>query len=417
MRTRLLISLLLALGAGACVSPLLPYQHSRYDYAAFRARVGVLAEPNYLPWVMHREMLPGGQPALVVCRWPDRAFPLRYYVVPPAIPSQEQDEFNPRDPEDYVLAVEEAFERWQQAVGRPVRFQRVADPEQATLQVHLDVALRQEEEGQVLGMLRDETGRCRVLGPGGDVDHVRIEFAVQDAYLFISDEFGLLTPGQVHVVALHEIGHILGASGQHSPLRGDVMYKIASDRRVEKLSEHDRNSFRALYRATPGAIYVRLNEKHAEPDTEVRRSPPVLDREYADERFGFRVRFPQGWQVMRSPRGWAAVDGLSWDYDASVQVIALRGDVVAYMQYRTLMPSAPDELVTREYLELDGRRMGRVTVRTEEWAEETAVLDWDEGWILLLVADCRNKVFSLYQPWFQRVLLSLEHPDAPEPQP
>jgi hypothetical protein len=410
-RGRLWVLCLVVLGVVACAStPTPPYQHSRYDYWAFRARVGMLPEPNYLPWATHREVLPGGQAALVVCRWPDRAFPLRYHVVPPSIPMEEQDEFNPRDPQEYVVAVRRAFERWGEAIGRPVRFLHVDDPDEATLRVHLDVTMHQEREGQVLGMVRDEAHRCRVLGSGPDLDHVRIEFSVHEAYLYITDSFGLLTPGQVHAIALHEIGHILGASGQHSPLRGDVMYKIADDRRVEKLSEHDRNTLRALYRAPPGAVYVRLGEPHGEPVTEIRRRPPSLDREIVDERFGFEARFPKGWQVIRSSRGWVAVDGLSWDYDASLQVIALRGNVVAYMQHSAMLQRAPDETVSREFLELDGEPLGRIVVRSEEWTEETAVLAWRKGWILLIVADCRSADYSLYQPWFQRVLLSLDHP-------
>jgi len=407
---------LFLLGLAACASAPAPYHHRRSDYAAFLARVGSLPEPNYLPWATHREGLPGGQAALVLCRLPNRTFPLRYHVPSPRIPSKEQDEFNPRDPEEYVLAVERAFERWEEAIGRPVRFVRVDDPEQAVLQVHLDVKRRQEREGQVLGMVRGEAERCRVLGPGPDVDHVKIEFAVHDAYLFIADGFGLLTPGQVHAIALHEIGHILGASGQHSPLRADVMYKIADDARTEKLSEHDRNTFRAMYLAAPGAVYKRLGEKRAEPGTEVRRRPPRLDSTLVDERHDFAVRFPMGWQTIRSPRGWVAVDGLSWDYDASIQVIALRGTLPAYMRHRALVGTRPDEMMSSELLELDGQPIGRIVVRTPDWTEETAVLEWEEGWILVVVADCASSNFSLYQPWFQRVLLSLERmgKDAPE---
>ncbi len=407
----------IVLGLAACASTVPPYHHSRYDYAAFRARTGLLPEPNYLPWVTHRETLSDGQVALVLCRWPDHAFPLRYHVSPPRIPSEEQDEFNPRDPQDYVRAVERAFERWEETVGRPLRFVRVDDPDQATLRIHLDVQQRQEEEGQVLGLVRDETQRCRVLGPGPDLDHVRIEFSVSDAYLFIVDAFGLLTTGQVHAIALHEIGHILGASGQHSPLRGDAMYKIANDARIEKLSEHDRNTFRAMYRISPGAVYVRLGEKHAQPVTEARRRPPSLDREIIDERFNLEVRFPTGWQVIRSSRGWVAVDGLSWDYDASIQVIALRGNLPAYLRQRALMGTRPGELMSSEMLELDGQPIGRIVLRTPDWTEQTAVLDWDPGWILVMVAECGSENFAFYQPWFQRVLLSLEHTgeEASEP--
>ena len=52
---------------GACAPAPLPYHHSRFDYWAFRARVGLLPEPNYLPWITHREQLAGGMEALVAC--------------------------------------------------------------------------------------------------------------------------------------------------------------------------------------------------------------------------------------------------------------------------------------------------------------------------------------------------------------
>ncbi len=66
MRAHGVLLLVTVLGAAACASAPPPYQHSRYDYAAFRARSGLLSEPNYLPWVTHRETLPGGQAALVL---------------------------------------------------------------------------------------------------------------------------------------------------------------------------------------------------------------------------------------------------------------------------------------------------------------------------------------------------------------
>ena len=391
-----------------CATGAPAYLQNRFDYWAFRARVGTLPEPNYLPWMMHRERLPDGGEALVACRWPDSAFPLRYHVSPPRISGELQDEFNPRDPQEYVQAVHRALERWQEVIGRPVRFVAVDDPVEATLRIHFDAAVRHEKPGTLLGMLRGEASRCRVLGSGLDHDHVGIEYRADEMWLFVSDPYGLLTPRQVEAVALHELGHVLGASGQHSPLRGDVMYREADDRRVEQLSEHDRNSFRALSRVRPGAVYARLAERHVPPVTEVRRTPPRLASELVDERFGFAVRFPQGWQVIRSPRGWAAVDGVSWDYDASLQVIALRGSVASYMERSARAGSQSGALRSREMLELDGQPLGRVVRQSGDRSDVVAVLDWKPGWILAVVSDCRTVDYPLYQPWFWSVVLSLE---------
>jgi hypothetical protein len=72
-------------------------------------------------------------------------------------------------------------------------------------------------------------------------------------------------------------------------------------------------------------VYAHLDVARERPPVEARRTPPRLDRAVADERFGFEVQLPLGWERIKTPRGWIAVDGVSWDYDASVQVIALRG--------------------------------------------------------------------------------------------
>jgi len=147
---------------------------------------------------------------------------------------------------------------------------------------------------------------------------------------------------------------------------------------------------------------------------EVRLSPPRLDREVSDERYGFRVHFPRGWEVIRSPRGYVAVDGLSWDYDASIQVTAARGEMAAYLARQERRSTARGDVVTTDILEIDDETIGRIMVRGEQRSELTAIYDWRPGWVLLVIADCRAENFELYQPWFQRVLLALDHLDAEE---
>ena len=408
---RLAAGLLLVLCL-ACASAQPPYRHTRFDYWAFKARVGMLPEPNYLPWVTHLEPLPGGGRALIVCRWPDQAFPLRYHVSEPLIPLEVQDEFRPRDPQEYVAAVERAFAMWQDAVGRPLRFVAVDDPAEASLHVRLRAESYRAEDVRVLGVVRDTADRCRVLGAGTTPETVPVAFDVPEAELFVVDAHGLLTPNQVRVVALHEIGHILGASGQHSPLAGDVMYPIADDSRVEAISEHDRNTFRALYRLPPGSVYARLDEAHAEPLSEIRRGPPRLGERHADERRDFSVSFPAGWQVIRARTGWVAVDGVSWDYDASVQVVALRGRKDAFVEQHRRRLLMRGELESTDVIEIDGTPVTRLVARGDGWAEQTAVQEWGDGWLLVMVADCAARDYSLYRPWFDLVLLSTDRPSS-----
>jgi len=213
-------------------------------------------------------------------------------------------------------------------------------------------------------------------------------------------------------VALHEIGHLLGVSGQHSPLAGDVMYEVAGDRRIEALSEHDRNTLRALYSIPPGTVYARLAELHARPPGEVRRDPPRLGEPVRDERYGFEVRFPKDWQAIRTPNGWIAVDGVSWDYDASVQVVASRGSVGSHLSLLAGQELARGDDVRSEGFELDGAPVSRLIARGSERSEQTDVVDWGDGWVLLVMADSRAQDFEFYRPWFQRVLLSVQRGEA-----
>ncbi|MEX2206337.1 MAG: matrixin family metalloprotease [Myxococcota bacterium] len=406
----------LALSAGlfaGCEAAPQEYQPTRFDYWSFRARVGSLPEPNYLPWTMHVELLPDGTQGLVACRFADSAFPLRYFVVPPEIPAAlASDGENGRGPADYVSAVDEAFAAWQKAIGRPVRFERVERREHASVAIQLVAETQAVEEGAVLGVVRGERERCRVTGAGSTLDRVEIEFAPSEATLYIADSVGLLTQRQVRAVALHEIGHLLGVSGRHSPLAGDVMYAVAGDRRIEALSDHDRGSLRALYAVPPGSVYARLGEAHSEPLAEIRRGPPKLATESHDERNGFRVRFPRDWQVLRTPSGFIAVDGVSWDYDASIQVVAARGSPGAHLSLLAGQGLARGDDVRSEVFELDGEPIARLLTRGVERAEQTDVIAWREGWVVIVIADSRARDFDLYQPWFQRVLLSLEPRDV-----
>ena len=414
MRRAPALAVALAAALCACSSPAPEYRHNRWDYWSFRARTGALPEPNYLPWAMHRETVPGagGGEVLVACRWPDSAFPLPYTVVAPQIPDSLAGDSGSRGPADYVAAVDEAFDQWAKAIGRPVRFKRVDSPAAAQITVRLSTEIQEIEQGQVLGVVHGEDDRCSVKAAGATHDRVEIAFAPHEAQVFVVDSEGLLTPRQVRAVTLHEIGHLLGVSGQHSPLAGDVMYEVAGDRRIEALSEHDKNTLRALYSIPPGTVYARLAELHARPVGEVRRDPPKLGEPTRDERYGFEVRFPKDWQVIRTPNGWIAVDGVSWDYDASVQVVASRGSVGSHLSLLAGQALARGDDVRSEGFELDGAPVSRLIARGGERSEQTEVVDWGDGWVLLVMADSRAQDFEFYRPWFQRVLLSLQRSET-----
>jgi hypothetical protein len=307
-----------------------------------------------------------------------------------------------------VTAVDEAFAMWQRAIGGANRFARAERASDAQLTIHLAAEIEEVPQGQVLGVVHGEADRCSVKRDGPTPDRVEISFAPHDASVFIADSMGLLTPRQVRAVALHEIGHLLGVSGQHSPLAGDVMYAVAADRRIEALSEHDKNTLRALYSLAPGTVYARLTEVHPPKMRDVRREPPKLAGETRDPRHGFQVNFPKGWQAIKTPSGWIAVDGVSWDYDASIQVVASRGSVGSHLSLLTAKSRARGDDVRREEFELDGAPVVRLIARGSERAEQTDVIDWGEGWVLVVMADALAEDFEFYRPWFQRVLLSVQ---------
>ena len=402
------LALASAIGCTPWNAPERAYEHSRYDYWAFRSRIGLLPEPNYLPFAMHLEVLPDGARALVACRWPQSAFPLRYIVAAPEIPPGVIDEFNPTDAQEYVAAVDQAFERWEQAIGFPVAFRRVESGSEADVHVSIHAEPHPEASVRVLGLVEGEHTQCRVTAAGETLDEVEIEFAAKRMKLYVVDPVGLLTPNQVFKVALHEVGHILGSSGQHSPLSGDVMYRVADDSRIELLSEHDVNSFRALYRVPPGSIYARIDEVHRTPMPQVRQTPPRLAPVSVDTHNGFTVQFPVGWQVVRSPRGFTANDGVTWDNDASIDVISLRGSMQEFYDRERYGLEIRGTFVEAGTGEIDGRPYSRLVAQQRERRVELRVMDWIDGWVLVTISDAPARDYSLYRMWFEQVLLSID---------
>jgi len=68
--------------------------------------------------------------------------------------------------------------------------------------------------------------------------------------------------------------------------------------------------------------------------------------------------------------------------------------------------------VRSEGFELDGAPVSRLIARGSERSEQTDVVDWGDGWVLLVMADSRAQDFEFYRPWFQRVLLSVQRGEA-----
>lgn len=157
-------------------------------------------------------------------RWDNRlANPVRVHVGPGRAANYQPE---------YADAVRWAFARWVDA-GVPVRFDLEADSASADVHIRWRVQFEIERTGQT-----DLTWNA-----DGHVETGVITFATFDP------QGRPMTTEDVRVVALHEVGHLIGLD--HSPDSGDVMFPVS---RVRDLSERDVQSALVLYALTPGPL-------------------------------------------------------------------------------------------------------------------------------------------------------------------
>ena len=392
------------------------YVPNRRDYAAFRAGAPEVLDPNYLPFMAHRISQTGGRDDLLIfCRWDEAEMPLAVYIAPAQIDESLQDEFDPRDPALYVDGVARALDTWESHLESLVRFRRVERPEDAQLRIALigERAPTPEEDVKVLGTTRVGDA-CRAKGWDPDADRLRVEFRVPEFRIYVADEFGLLSDQQVEWVALHEIGHALGMRF-HSPIPGDLMYEIVRDRLqiAEGLSIEDVNSFVSLYRLPNGSVFgrVRPGAGGEAPEALPPTGPPMLTvAPYVDGRLGFSLKLPQGWLPVETPRGMFAVDGLTWDYTASFQIVMHRYPTIeAYLARYGAYYATRGRLVYSEEMVVNGRRAVRgLVARPGNVAEEITLIESGDGRLVAVTADCPTQHFGAYGPWFEAALSTLD---------
>ena len=395
------------------------YRPDRRDYATFRAAWPDLLEPNYLPFMTHRLRRGRGlRDALVFCRWDDDAMPLPVFVEPPVIADALQDEFSPHEPADYVAAVERALAIWEREMEGLVRFRRVESPEAARITVRLrgEAAPIVDDERQVLGSTRlgDSCVAEGDLDP--EAERVPVRFEGGALSIFVADEFGLLSEDQVEWIALHEIGHALGMRG-HSPIPADLMYEVMRDRVLvrEGLSVEDSNSFVSLYRLPNGSLYAEVDAAPAAADEAPPpppSGPPMLAiAPHVDARLGFRVKLPQGWMRVETERGVAAVDGVTWDYSASYQVVVSgQPNLAAYLERYGSWYARRGRLLHTEEMAVNGHpALQGVLSRPESRAiEEVTLIETGDGRVIVVTAECAEEHYESYAPWFDAALASLE---------
>jgi len=390
-----------------------PYQPDRRDEAAFRALHPEVLEPNYLAFMAHRTAGRGGD-VLFLCRWPAEAMPLPVYVSPPSIPESLQDEFDPRDPQEFVGAVLRALATWERELEGLVSFRLVEDRRDAQLELRLlgEEAPAPHPDLQVLGKTPIARA-CRADGDPGQ-DPLEVSFQVPGVDLYIADYFGLLAPDQVEWIALHEIGHSLGMRS-HSPIPADVMYEVVRDRvTVRELSLEDVNSFVSLYRLPNGTVYARIPPEGASqrPPAELPQGPPDLAlAPYVDTRLGFELRPPAGWMRVPTAQGVVMVDGVTWDYTASFQVVVHRYPTLeAYMERYGAHYLARGQVLEQGFLTLRGRRAFEIRILDPEgrFLEQTTFIETGDGRVFAVIADSPVELAEAYRPWFAAALADLE---------
>lgn len=132
----------------------------------------------------------------------------------------------------FLDQVRAGFQRWIEA-GVPVRFTFDTDSSSAEVKFQWRIQFEGEKSGQT-DVLWDEEGRLT----GGTVTLATFDPKGQP-----------LGPDDVRVIALHEIGHLLGLD--HSRDAGDIMY---AQPKVRDLSPHDIATVQLLYDLAPGSL-------------------------------------------------------------------------------------------------------------------------------------------------------------------
>jgi predicted Zn-dependent protease len=391
-----------------------PYWPDRRDYGAFEAAHRDLIEPNYLPFMAHR--LPGDDPAgdyLVLCRWSEASMPLKVYLESPVIPAELEDEFDPIEPARFVAAVESALAHWEEELEGLVAFERTGDRAAADLELVL-VAEEAPEESDRRGLGRISLSHaCQSDGEDPDSERLQVHYRVARLLIYLADPHGLLDPHQVESIALHELGHALGMRS-HSPIPSDAMYEVVRDLAVPRLSAQDVNSFLSLYRLENGTIFGHVPlEPSAQPaGPEPPTGQPTLAMApYVDVRLGFEVRPPEGWMRMETGQGMVAIDGVTWDYTASFQVIVHRYPTIeAYLERFGAYHLSRGAILRRRFSQVSGRRAFRAVVLNFDGrsADQITLIEVGDGRVVAVIADCPAEVLDAYEGWFEAALTSLE---------
>jgi hypothetical protein len=192
------------------------------------------------------------------------------------------------------------------------------------------------------------------------------------------------------------------------------MYEVVRDAPIPEPSIEDVNSFVSLYQLENGTIFGYVPP---EADAEIATSlaptgPPQLDpAPYVDSRLGFQVRPPEGWMRLETSHGMVAIDGVTWDYTASFQVIVHRFPTIEDYLERFFAYHLSRGVVQQSgFAEVSGRRAFRAVVLNFDGrsADQITLIEAGDDRVVAVIADCPREALETYRDWFEAALASLE---------
>ena len=237
-------------------------------------------------------------------------------------------------------------------------------------------------------------------------------YDVPELWVYVADEFGLLNPDQVERIALHEIGHALGMRS-HSPIPNDLMFqRVVEGPGPARLSVEDINSFVSLYMLPNGTVYRRLGQGPPPARPGPPAGAPVLAlAPHVDARRGFEMQLPLGWLKVDTPTGFAAVDGTTWDWAASLQLIVRRFPTIdAYLARHTAAHVRDGTVLAQGETTVAGHRAFLLVVQSADGVlvDRVTLIETGDGRVLVAIAACTPDECEAYEPWFEASLATLE---------
>lgn len=168
------------------------------------------------------------------CVW--NKFPVKVYMdpAPGATAAQLQDD------------VKDGFETWTKVTGNKLRFEFVSTKNNADITVSwvtsASALADPTEAGEANVSYGSHVKGKTTLKSPGYISHAKMKFMTQDI------NHHAWRPGELRLVALHEIGHAIGIFG-HSPNAHDIMFR---QKGAPELSQRDINTVNMLYASVSG---------------------------------------------------------------------------------------------------------------------------------------------------------------------